>query len=222
MNFFEYKEGQLHCEKLSIQEIAEEVGTPFYLYSYNTLVRHFTVFDKAFTGIPHLICYSVKANSNIALLRLFKNLGGGVDIVSGGELYRALKGGIAPQKIVFAGVGKRQDEMEYALKTGILMFNVESTQELQTMNEVAGRLGKKAPISIRVNPDIDPKTHPYISTGLKENKFGIDILRAPIAYRAAAQMPHLQVVGIDCHIGSQLIAAGHFVKGLGKCEKLIA
>ncbi len=221
MHFFEYKDDQLHCEKLSIQKIAEKVGTPFYLYSYNTLVRHFTVFDKAFTGIPHLICYSVKANSNIALLRLFKNLGGGVDIVSGGELYRALKGGFDPQKIVFAGVGKRQDEMEYALKTGILMFNVESAQEIQTMNEVAGRLGKKAPISIRVNPDIDPKTHPYISTGLKKNKFGIDILRAPIAYRMAAQMPHLQVIGIDCHIGSQLIEAGPFVQALRKLKGLI-
>lgn len=221
MHFFEYKQDQLYCEGLSVQAIAQRIGTPFYLYSYNTLVRHFTVFDQAFAGIPHLICYSVKANSNIAILRLFKNLGGGVDIVSGGELYRALTAGFDPKKIVFAGVGKRQDEIEYALKTGILMFNVESIQELQTVNEVARKLEKRAPISIRVNPDIDPKTHPYISTGLKKNKFGIDILQAPMAYRTAAQLPHLEVVGIDCHIGSQLIEAGPFIQALRKLKGLV-
>ena len=160
MHYFEYKNGQLYCEGMSIESIAEKVGTPLYLYSYHTLVRHFTVFDKAFHGIPHLVCFSAKANSNLALLRLFINLGGGVDVVSGGELYRALKGGADPQKIVFSGVGKRVDEIEYALKTGILMFNVESSQELSVINEVAGRFGKKAHIAIRVNPDIDPKTHP--------------------------------------------------------------
>src|SRR4030043_2179860 len=165
MHFFEYKNHQLHCEDVPIQDLAEKVGTPFYLYSYQTLIRHFTVFDEAFKGIPHLICYSAKANSNLALLRLFVNLGGGVDVVSGGELYRAIKAGADPCKIVFSGVGKREDEIEYALETGILMFNVESFQELQVMNEVAGRIGKKAPIAIRVNPDIDPKTHPHISPG---------------------------------------------------------
>ena len=221
MHFFEYKNHQLQCEGISIREIAEKVGTPFYLYSYHTLVRHFTVFDDAFKGIPHIICYSAKANSNLALLRLFINLGGGVDVVSGGELYRALKGGAAPHKIVFSGVGKREDEIEYALKTGILMFNVESSQELQVINEVAGRIGEKAPIAIRVNPDIDPKTHPYISTGLKQNKFGIDVLRAPMAYRLASQLPNLKIVGIDCHIGSQLVEVEPIIEALRKLKELV-
>jgi len=221
MHFFEYKNGQLHCEGIPIYQIEEKVGTPFYLYSYNTLVRHFTVFNNAFEGIPHLVCYSAKANSNLALIRLFINLGGGVDVVSGGELYRAIKGGADPKKIVFSGVGKRGDEIEYALKAEILMFNVESSQELQAINEVAGRIGKKAPISIRVNPDIDAKTHPYISTGLKQNKFGIDILRAPLAYRMATQLPNLKVVGIDCHLGSQIIEAEPFMEGLRKLKSLV-
>jgi diaminopimelate decarboxylase len=221
MHFFGYKNGQLHCEGVPIHQIEKKVGTPFYLYSYSTLVRHFTVFNNAFEGIPHLVCYSAKANSNLALIRLFTNLGGGVDVVSGGELYRAIKGGADPKKIVFSGVGKRGDEIEYALKTGILMFNVESSQELQAINEVAGRIGKKAPISIRVNPDIDAKTHPYISTGLKQNKFGIDILRAPMAYRMASQLPNLKVVGIDCHLGSQIIQAEPFMEGLRKLKSLV-
>ena len=221
MHFFEYKDRQLYCEGILIREIAEKVGTPFYLYSYHTLVRHFTVFDDAFKGIPHLVCYSAKANSNLALLRLFINLGGGVDVVSGGELYRALKGGAVPQKIVFSGVGKREDEIEYALKTGILMFNVESSQELQVINEVASRIGKKAAIAIRVNPDIDPKTHPYISTGLKQNKFGIDILRAPMAYRLASQLPNLKIVGIDCHIGSQLVEVEPIIEALRRLKQLV-
>ncbi len=221
MHFFEYKDHQLQCEGIPVQQIAEKVGTPFYLYSYHTLVRHFTVFDEAFKGIPHLICYSAKANSNLALLHLFVNLGGGVDVVSGGELYRALKSGADPQKIVFSGVGKREDEIEYALRTGILMFNVESSQELQVINEVAGRIGKKAAIAIRINPDIDPKTHPYISTGLKQNKFGIDILRAPMAYRLASQLPNLKIVGIDCHIGSQLIEVEPIVEALRRLKQLV-
>lgn len=221
MHFFEYKDHQLHCEGIPIREIAQKVGTPFYLYSYQTLVRHFTVFSNAFAGIPHLVCYSAKASSNLALLRLFVSLGGGVDVVSGGELYRALKGGADPQKIVFSGVGKREDEIEYGLKTGILMFNVESSQELQTINEVAGRIKKKAPIAIRVNPDIDPKTHPYITTGLKKNKFGIDILRAPMAYRLASQLPNLEVIGIDCHLGSQLVEVEPIVEALRKLKRLV-
>jgi diaminopimelate decarboxylase len=221
MHFFEYKDHQLQCEGISIKQVAEKVGTPFYLYSYHTLVRHFTVFNDAFKGIPHLVCYSAKANSNVALLRLFVNLGGGVDVVSGGELFRALKGGAAPQKIVFSGVGKREDEIEYALKTGILMFNVESSQELQVINEVAGRIGKKAAIAIRVNPDIDPKTHPYISTGLKQNKFGIDLLRAPMAYRLASQLPNLKIAGIDCHIGSQLVEVEPIIEALRRLKQLV-
>jgi len=221
MHFFEYKDHRLYCEEIPIQQIAEKVGTPFYLYSYHTLVRHFTVFDEAFKGIPHLICYSAKANSNLTLLRLFSNLGGGVDVVSGGELYRALEGGALPQKIVYSGVGKKEDEIEYALKAGILMFNVESSQELEAIDKVAGRIGKKAPIAIRVNPDIDPKTHPYISTGLKQNKFGIDILRAPMAYRLASQLPNLKIVGIDCHIGSQLVEVEPVVEALRKLKQLV-
>jgi diaminopimelate decarboxylase len=221
MHYFEYKDGRLHCEGMAIESVAEKVGTPFYLYSYHTLVRHFTVFDQAFRGIPHLVCFSAKANSSLALLRLFTSLGGGIDIVSGGELYRALKAGADPRKIVFSGVGKREDEIEYALKTGILMFNVESSQELQSIDKVAGRVGKKAPVAIRVNPDIDPKTHPYISTGLKKNKFGIDILRAPMAYQMASQLPNLQVIGIDCHIGSQLVEIEPIVEALKKLKRLV-
>jgi len=163
----------------------------------------------------------MKANSNLALLCLFVNLGGGVDIVSGGELHRALKAGVEPRKIVFAGVGKGDDEIESALKAGILMFNVESTQELERINELAGRRGRKAPISIRVNPDIDAKTHPYISTGLKKNKFGIDIARAFEVYRQASRLPHLEVVGVDCHIGSQLVEASPFVEALQKLKRLV-
>jgi len=221
MNYFEYKNGELHCEGIPVRRIAEKVGTPFYLYSYNTLVRHFTVFNEAFKDIPHLVCFSAKANSNLALLRLFVNLGGGIDVVSGGELYRAIKGGADPKKIVFSGVGKREDEIEFGLKSGILMFNVESSQELQKINEVAGRLGKKAPIAIRVNPDIDPKTHPYISTGLKQNKFGIDILMAPMAYRLVSQLPNLKVIGIDCHIGSQLVEVEPIIEALKKLKRLV-
>ncbi|MBM4305621.1 MAG: diaminopimelate decarboxylase, partial [Deltaproteobacteria bacterium] len=221
MHYFEYKHGELHCERVSIRRIAEKVGTPFYLYSYRTLVRHFNVFNEAFEGIPHLVCYSMKSNSNLALIRLFVNLGGGVDVVSGGELYRAIHGGADPKKIVFSGVGKREDEIEYGLKTGILMFNVESLMELQTINEVAGRMNKKAPLSIRVNPDIDAKTHPYITTGMKQNKFGIDILRAPMAYRLASELPNLKIIGIDCHLGSQLVDVEPFVEALKKLRDLV-
>ena len=221
MHFFEYKNDELHCEGVPISRIAEKVGTPFYLYSYKTLVRHFNVFNEAFKGIPHLVCYSMKANSNLALIRLFVNLGGGVDVVSGGELYRALKAGADPQKIVFSGVGKKEDEIEYALKAGILMFNVESSMELRTINEVAGRMNRKAPIAIRVNPDIDARTHPYITTGMKQNKFGIDILRAPMAYRLALELPNLKVMGIDCHLGSQLVEVEPFVEALKKLKSLV-
>ncbi len=221
MHYFEYKKGELYCERVPVSRIAQQVGTPFYLYSYRTLVRHYKVFDEAFDRIPHLVCYSMKANSNLALIRLFVGLGGGVDVVSGGELYRALKAGANPGKIVFSGVGKKEDEIEYALKAGILMFNVESSMELQAIHEVAGRLSKKAPISIRVNPDIDAKTHPYITTGLKQNKFGIDIRQAPMAYRLASELPNLKVIGIDCHLGSQLVDVEPFVEALKKLKELV-
>ncbi len=221
MHFFEYKDHRLHCEGIPIEEIADKVGTPCYLYSYHTLVRHFTVFNDAFGSIPHLVCYSAKANSNLAILRLFIKMGGGIDVVSGGELYRALKAGVDPKKIVFSGVGKRQDEIEYGLKSGILLFNVESLPEIETIDRVAQRVGQKAPIAIRVNPDIDPKTHPYISTGLKKNKFGIDINRALMAYRLASQSTNLEIVGIDCHIGSQLLDVGPIVDALRKLKGLV-
>jgi diaminopimelate decarboxylase len=221
MHFFEYKDHQLYCEGLPVEQIAKTVGTPFYLYSYHTLVRHFTVFDRAFDRMPHLVCYSAKANSNIALIRLFAGLGGGVDVVSGGELYRALQAGADAGKIVFSGVGKREDEIEYALTSGILMFNVESSQELQAINGTAGRMGKKAPIAIRVNPDIDPKTHPYISTGLKKNKFGIDLHRASKVYQVASELPNLKIVGIDCHIGSQLVEVEPIVEALRRLKRLV-
>jgi diaminopimelate decarboxylase len=222
MHFFQYKDHQLYCEEVPLEKIAGAVGTPCYVYSYGTLVRHFTVFNEAFQQIPHLVCYSAKANSNLAILRLFVGLGAGVDVVSRGELYRALKAGADPARIVFSGVGKREDEMEYALNAGILMFNVESLPELYTLNDVAGRIGRKAGISLRVNPDIDAKTHPYISTGLKKNKFGIDITQAVTAYRTASGLPHLQIIGIDCHIGSQLTEIGPFVDALRKLKSLIA
>jgi diaminopimelate decarboxylase len=210
------------CEEVPIERIAEQVGTPFYLYSHATLTHHFRVFDQAFTGVPHLVCFAMKANSNMALLKLFADLGGGADVVSGGELYRALKAGIAPRRIVFAGVGKTREEMDYALKSDILMFNVESSQELRLLNEVAGAMGTMARVAIRINPDVDPKTHPYISTGLKKSKFGIDISVALEEYRVAEELPHIQVIGVHQHIGSQITEVTPFVDGLVKVAELIA
>ena len=222
MHDFHYYQDELYCEEVPIRRIAERVDTPFYLYSHRTLENHFQVFDSAFDGIHHLTCFSVKANSNLAVLRLFINLGGGVDIVSGGELFRALSAGVDPGKVVFSGVGKQVKEMEYALKTGILMFNVESAQELATLNQVAGRLGTKAKIALRVNPHIDPKTHPYISTGLKKNKFGIEIPQALEEYREAKKLRHLEIIGVDCHIGSQITEIEPFVETLRKVKELVA
>ena len=221
MHHFNYKNGNLFCEDVDIKDIAEQVGTPFYLYSHATLERHFEAFDGAFASVPHIICYSVKANSNIAVLRLFSSLGGGADIVSGGELFRAIKAGVDPGKIVYSGVGKKEDEMEYAIKTDILMFNVESRQELERLDKVAGRLQRKARISLRVNPDVDPKTHPYISTGLKENKFGIPIAESLETYRFAASLKNIHIVGVDCHIGSQLTDVQPFADALEKVKTLI-
>ncbi|MDL1970336.1 MAG: diaminopimelate decarboxylase [Candidatus Desulfofervidaceae bacterium] len=220
MHNFSYKDGELYAEDVPLQQIAAEVGTPCYVYSQATLTRHFKVFDEAFAEVPHLICYSVKANSNIAVIRLLAGLGGGVDIVSGGELFRALKAGVSPQKIVFSGVGKTESEIKMALEAGILMFNVESEAELEAIHQVAAEMKKKAPIALRVNPDVDPKTHPYISTGLKKNKFGIDITVAKELYLKAAQMPYLEVIGIDCHIGSQLTTLSPFVDALNRIKKL--
>jgi diaminopimelate decarboxylase len=222
MHHFIYKNNELYCEDVPISSIAERVGTPFYVYSHATLKQHFDAFDGAFSDVRHLTCYSMKSNSNKALLALFAGRGGGVDIVSGGELYRALNAGVDPGKIVFSGVGKSPADLEYAVSSQILMFNVESPQELIKLNEVALRSGQKACISIRVNPDVDPKTHPYISTGLKENKFGIGVEEALLQYEKATTLDGLDVVGVSCHIGSQLTQTSPFVDALRKLKELIA
>lgn len=221
MDYFEYKNGELYAESVSLRKIAKDVGTPTYVYSLATLQRHYRVFDEAFAAQPHLICFSVKANSNLAVLRVFARQGGGFDIVSGGELFRALKAGADPRKIVFSGVGKSRKEIEDALNAGILMFNVESEQELTVLNETAGKLGKRAPISLRVNPDVDPQTHPYISTGMKKSKFGIEIKKSVENYRKALSLSHLEVVGIDCHIGSQLTSVTPFVDALSRVREYL-
>jgi diaminopimelate decarboxylase len=221
MHHFQYKNDELFCEEIPVIRIAEAVGTPLYLYSYATLRQHFRAFDDAFGDVNHLTCFSMKSNSNLSILRLFYNEGGGVDIVSGGELFRALKAGVDPKRIVYSGVGKTAEDMEYALQSDILMFNAESSQEISLLNEVARRLGKKAGLSIRVNPDIDPQTHPYISTGLRENKFGIDINRAEEDYTAAAGLGNLTILGVSCHIGSQLTKLSPFVDSLRKLKGLI-
>jgi len=221
MHHFHYHEGELYCEGVPVQDIAARVGTPFYLYSSATLQQHYRVFDQAFAGMSHVVCFAVKANSNLAVLRLFINEGSGVDIVSGGELFRALKAGVDPARVVYSGVGKRPEEIRDALEAGILMFNVESSQELSAINDMAGRLGRKARISLRVNPDVDPQTHPYISTGLKKNKFGINIAAARQEYRRAQSLPHLEVVGVACHIGSQLTQLTPFVETLERLRGLI-
>ena len=221
MNYFEYRNGELFAEGVPVRRIAREAGTPVYVYSLATLRRHFHVFDQAFAALSHLVCFSMKSNSNLAVLRAFVKEGGGFDIVSAGELFRALKAGAEPKKIVFSGVGKKKAEIEYALNTGILMFNVESEQELSVLSEIARGMGKKAPISLRVNPDVDPKTHPYISTGMKKSKFGIDIKRSLEVYKRALSLSHLEVIGVDCHIGSQLTTIPPFVDALSRVKVFV-
>lgn len=216
MDYFNYRDGMLHAEDVPLAAIAERYGTPCYVYSRATIERHWRAFDAAFAGKPHLVCYAVKANSNLAVLNILARLGSGFDIVSVGELERVLAAGGDPAKIVFSGVGKREDELERALEVGIRCFNVEVPGELDRLNRLAGALGVKAPISLRVNPDVDALTHPYISTGLRENKFGVDVGEALIQYRRAADMPHLQVLGIDCHIGSQLTSVTPFLDALDR------
>lgn len=214
MDHFEYRNGQLFAEDVAVADIARAHGTPCYIYSRATLERHWHAFNDAFGTQAHLVCYAVKANSNIAILNLFARLGSGFDIVSVGELERVLRAGGDPSKVVFSGVGKKASEIRRALEVGIRCFNVESEPELARINAVAGEMGKIAPISLRVNPDVDAQTHPYISTGLKENKFGIEISRAEAVYLKAAAMPYLNVVGIDCHIGSQLLTLSPFMDAL--------
>ena len=220
MDYFNYKEGQLFAEDVSVNSIANEYGTPAYIYSRATLERHWHAFNEAFEDKPHLICYSVKANSNIAVLNLLARLGSGFDIVSVGELERVLKAGGDPKKVVFSGVGKRADEMERALDVGIHCFNIESIGELERLNDVATRMDEIANISIRVNPDVDAHTHPYISTGLKDNKFGIDIDIVEEVYLQAKAMSQINIIGIDCHIGSQLTEIAPFMDALERLLNL--
>jgi diaminopimelate decarboxylase len=219
MDFFEYRDNELWAEQVRVGDLAEQFGTPLYVYSAKTILRHFQAFAGAMQGLDHRICFSVKANGNIGVLRLLGGLGAGMDIVSGGELYRALKAGIDPRKIVYSGVGKQDHEIREALEADILMFNVESVQELERIGQLAAGMNTVARISLRINPDVDPKTHPYISTGLKQNKFGLDPLEATDAYLRAKETPSLEPVGMDCHIGSQLTLIGPFVEAF---EKLLA
>lgn len=221
MDHFDYRQNKLFAEKLAVDEIAAKYGTPCYVYSRATLERHWLAFDRAFAEHPHLICYAVKANSNIAILNCLARLGSGFDIVSLGEMQRVLAAGGKPENIVFSGVGKREDEILAALKVGIRCFNVEVSAELDRINKLAGQLGVVAPVSFRVNPDVDAKTHPYISTGLKENKFGIAIEYALSEYQRAAQMPNIKIVGIDCHIGSQLTETAPFLDALDRVLALV-
>lgn len=221
MHHFQYRDGRLCCEGVSIEAIAEQVGTPFYLYSHATLTRHFQAFDQAFEGMDRMVCYSAKANSSQAVLRLFAGLGSGLDIVSGGELYRGLKAGFDPASIVYSGVGKTAAEIDSALEHGIFMLNVESRPELELINARAGAMGRRAPVAVRVNPDVDPRTHPYISTGLKKNKFGLSPRAAIELYRQARDMAHVDVKGIDCHIGSQITEAAPFRDALARLRELI-
>jgi diaminopimelate decarboxylase len=221
MDFFNYRQTRLFAEDVAVDEIAAQFGTPCYVYSRATLERHWRAFDEAFKGSPHLICYAVKANSNLAILNVLARLGSGFDIVSLGEMKRVLAAGGEPGKIVFSGVGKREDEIKAALQVGIRCFNVEVSGELDRINRLAGELGVIAPVSFRVNPDVDAKTHPYISTGLKDNKFGIDIQSAILEYRRAAKMTNIKVVGIDCHIGSQLTETAPFLDALDRVLGLV-
>jgi diaminopimelate decarboxylase len=221
MNHFDYRGGRLFAEEVDLRRIADEVGTPCYVYSRATLERHWYAFDNVFKGQAHLICYAVKANSNLAVLNVLARLGSGFDIVSAGELRRVIAAGGHPDKVVFSGVGKSAADIRYALELGIRCFNVESLPELERLNEIAGEVGTRAPVSIRVNPDVDAQTHPYISTGLKENKFGIDIQQAEAVYQRAAELLNISVQGIDCHIGSQLTDTTPFVDALDRVLMLI-
>jgi len=221
VDYFNYENGRLQAESVDLQQLAESYGTPCYVYSRATIERHYRAFDDALAGHAHLICYAVKANSNLAVLNLMARLGAGFDIVSGGELERVVAAGGDPSKVLFSGVGKRADEIQRALELGIRCFNVESEAELERLNRAAGEMGCRAPVSLRVNPDVDPGTHPYISTGLKENKFGIEIERAVEVYRRAVGMEHIEVSGIDCHIGSQITETRPFIDALDRVLALV-
>jgi diaminopimelate decarboxylase len=216
MHHFTYRDNELFVENVAVQELVATYGTPLYIYSKATFQRHFTAFDSAFGALPHLTCYSVKACSNMHILRFLGKMGAGMDIVSGGELFRALRAGIQPAKIVYSGVGKTRTEILQALEAGILMFNVESMGELEKISEVANQTGHTANVALRINPDVDPHTHPYISTGLKENKFGLDMEQSYAAYMRAMELPAITPMGIDCHIGSQLTSLSPFREAVEK------
>lgn len=221
MDFFNYKGNELYAEDVPVRELAEKYGTPLYVYSYRTIVRHYRAYEEAYNGFPHIICYALKANTNGAVLSALAKQGSGADIVSGGELFRALNAGIRADRIVYAGVGKTEKEIRFALKSGILMFNVESVDELREIDRVARLMRVKAPIALRVNPDIDPKTHPYISTGMKENKFGLPIESALEHYRVASRLKNIEVKGVQKHIGSQITTLSPFVDALKRILKLL-
>lgn len=221
MDFFDYKNGQLYAEAVSLEQIAQQFGTPTYVYSRATLERHYRAYEEAFGAHPHLVCYAVKANANLAVLNVLARMGAGFDIVSEGELERVLAAGGDPHRVVFSGVGKQAREMRRALEVGVHCFNVESEAELYRLNEVALELGRVAPVSLRVNPDVDAQTHPYISTGLKDNKFGIAFARAEAVYQIAATLPGLKIIGVDCHIGSQLTDTAPFLDALERVLGLI-
>lgn len=221
MHYFNYIKNEMYCEDVPVGKLVEEFGTPLYVYSAKTLLRHYKAFDESFKDHKHIICYSVKANSNIAILNLFAKEGSGFDIVSGGELFRAIKAGADPKKIVFSGVGKTDEEIEMALERDILMLNVESESELYAINSVAYKLNKKAPISLRINPDVNPLTHPYISTGLKKNKFGIPYENALDLYLKAKSLKNIEIIGIDCHIGSQITQLSPFLEAIDKIKALV-
>ncbi|GIU03170.1 diaminopimelate decarboxylase [Shewanella morhuae] len=221
MDHFLYQDNTLYAEGCQVTELAQTYGTPLYIYSRATLERHWHAFNNAVADHPHLICYAVKANANLAVLNVLARLGSGFDIVSGGELARVIEAGGDPAKVVFSGVGKTVAEMEQALNLGIYCFNVESSAELEQLNQVAGRLGKVAPVSLRINPDVDAGTHPYISTGLKENKFGIAMDEAEIVFARARVLPHLHIKGVDCHIGSQLTEIQPFLDAMDRMLALI-
>ena len=221
MDFFQYKNEQLYVEDLPVKQLAEEFGTPLYIYSRATLERHWHAFDSALGNHPHLICYAVKANSNIGILNVMAKLGSGFDIVSQGELERVIAAGGEASKVVFSGVAKSRAEIIRALEVGIRCFNVESVAELHHINQIAGEMGKVAPISLRVNPDVDAHTHPYISTGLKENKFGVSVDEAREVYKLAATLPHVKITGMDCHIGSQLTELQPFLDATDRLIRLM-
>jgi diaminopimelate decarboxylase len=221
MNYFEYQHDHLHAEEIPISDLARRFGTPFYVYSARTLRRHFRVFDDAFAGTDHLVCYAMKALSNLSILKLFAAMGSGFDIVSVGELMRCLKVGADPRKIVFSGVGKTDEEIAAALEAGILMINVESRGELHRISKVAGRLGRRAPVSLRVNPDLDPGTHPHISTGHRDSKFGVPLSQVGEYYAQARALDHLDLVGLSTHIGSQITDTSPFIEAAGKVKAIV-